>query len=75
MARKMIKLGDLARDVLNSVETAHLEKKDELSYTKKASASTVVGELVAKVAEELRVVKPTEITYADLQNFRKRYGV
>jgi hypothetical protein len=76
MARtKMIKLGELAQDVLSTVEAADLGKKSEMTYTKKASAATQVGGLVEKVAEQMRLVKPTEITYDDLQNFRKRYGV
>lgn len=75
MSRKMIKLSELAQDVLNSVDAADLGKKDEVSYTKRASASTEVGAMVAKVAEQVRLVNTNEITYDDLQNFRKRYSV
>lgn len=69
----MRSIGDLATDVLQQVEQEQLVKTAEVSYT---SLVTPLGKVMLKVAQELRTeAKDTGITYSDLTNFRKRYGI
>ena len=77
MARVRKSIGELATDVLEQVEREQLEKTAGMSYTSKESqCSTSLGKLMCKVANELRTeAKDQSITYSDLTNFRKRYGV
>lgn len=77
MSRLRKSIGELATDVLQQVEQEQLVKTAEVAYTsKESSCSTPLGKLMCKVAHELRsVAKDTSITYSDLTNFRKRYGV
>lgn len=77
MARVRQSIGELATGVLEQVEREQLVKTAEMSYTSRVGQCvTPLGKLLCKVADELRTVaKDQTITYSDLTNFRKRYGV
>ncbi len=76
MARKTQSIGELATRVLETVEQEQLVKSASLSYTRDTGVSTELGKLMVKVAEKIRseATRPG-ITYADLHNFRKHYGL
>lgn len=73
MARTKLALEDLAVDVLRAVEREELGKTASSSYT--SSISTEVGAKMVKLAKAIRENKPAPISYNDVVEFRKRYGV
>lgn len=76
MARRNQTIGELAMDVLNTVERQELVKSAAVSYTKEAAVSTELGKLMVKVAEKVRAeAQGPEISYGDLNQFRKTYGL
>lgn len=70
----MTHLSKLAAEVMADVEQGDLVKQAEVAYTK-VDLKTETGKLLQKVAERLRTVGSTQITYNDLARFRKTYDV
>jgi len=68
-------IGRLAETVLAEVERERLSKTAELTYTTDDAVRTPVGQMLLKVAEYVHAEATGEISYADLEEFRERYGV
>lgn len=68
-------LSQLATSVMREVEKGQLVKQAELAYTNRAALETETGQLLMKVAEQLRIEVSAGITYDDLARFRKAYDV
>lgn len=67
-------LSQLADSVMKEVEKGQLVKQAEVAYTKDA-LKTDAGQMLQKVAEQLRIAGSSQITYTDLARFRKAYDV
>lgn len=70
----MTHLSKLAAEVMADVEQGDLVKQAEVANTK-VDLHTNTGKLLQKVAERVRAVGSTQITYNDLARFRKNYDV
>jgi hypothetical protein len=68
-------LSHLAAAVMQEVEQGQLAKEAEVAYNSKQPMKTEMGKLMQKVAEQVRIAGSSEISYADLARFRKRYDV
>jgi len=68
-------LSQLAASVMAEVEKDELVKQAEVAYTKRAALKTDTGQMLMKVAEQLRIEGSAGITYTDLARFRKAYDV
>lgn len=67
-------LSQLAESVMKEVEQGQLVKQAEVAYTKD-TLKTDTGQMLHKVAEQLRIAGSSQITYTDLARFRKVYDV
>jgi hypothetical protein len=75
MAREIKTLSKLADEVLSKLESEQLVKSANLSYTN-SKLETQIGQQMVKVAELVReAANGNKISYADLDTFRKRYGI
>ena len=70
----MKNLSQLATSVMRTVEEGQVVKAASLAYPQE-ELKTNVGQLMQKVAMQLRNEASTKITYADLARFRKAYDV
>ena len=68
-------LSQLAASVMREVEQGQLVKQAELAYTSRVALETEAGQMLMKVAEQLRIEVSAGITYDDLARFRKAYDV
>jgi len=72
--KKTVSLSELATSVLEEIRQGQAEKvaADQLAAKK---LSTEIGQAVQKLASDVRNVASGDITYADLDSFRKTYNV
>ena len=63
--RRHISMDQLARDVLESVETARIEKV-AAENTRAPNMQTDLGSLLVKCAEEIRAASAEGLTYAEI---------
>lgn len=77
MARRaQTSVGALAESVLAQVAQEQLVKNAALSHTSSVSVKSTVAQLLVKTAEHVREeAANTEISYADLATFRKKYDI
>ena len=78
MTSRLVKrpLGELATAVLAQVDQERVVKTAALSHTSSVSVKSDLGQLLVKTAAAVREeAENSEISYADLDAFRKNYGV
>lgn len=77
MTRRMNKsVGAMADAVMAEVEQEQLAKTAALSHTSGVEVSSALGQLLVKTAARIREeAANTEISYGDLDKFRKKYDV
>lgn len=69
-------IGSLADSILAKVTQEQLVKSAALSHTSGVTVKTTVAQLLVKTAACVRQeAENTEITYADLATFRKKYDI
>lgn len=74
MASKHKVLSQLADEILAEATADEARSKEAAAVVKVPKYKTAVGGELAKMASELRGFK-ADVTYADIQEFRKRYGI
>jgi len=71
----MKSLSQLAASVMHTVEKEQLVKQADVAYTSSQPMQTETGNLLQKLAAQLRIAGSSKITYTDLARFRKDYDV
>lgn len=76
MPQRRRSLGDLAESVLAHVAQEQAVKTATLSKLASVTVQSELGDLLVKTAERIRdEAARTEISYADLETFRKTYDL
>lgn len=76
MSRRRRGLSELADSVLAQVDHEQVVKTAALAHISPVSVKTDLGALLVKTAERVRAeAGNNEVSYADLEAFRKKYDV